>query len=244
MPTASVFKNQPKAPLGLVRRARRMSRKLAEIFPEAHCELRFTNPLELLVATVLSAQTTDVRVNMVTPALFARYRTAQDYAQARQADVEDLIRTIGLFRAKAANLIGIGAALCERFGGQVPRTLQELVTLPGVGRKTANVVLGNAFGVPGLTVDTHFARLAGRWRWTGETDPVKIEFAVAALIERKEWTDLSHRIIWFGRSVCHAQRPACGACLLAADCPSFGVGPTERAIAERLVKTSYSSALL
>ena len=244
MPAASVLKNRPKAPLGLVRRARRMSRELAELFPDAHCELDFRTPLELLVATVLSAQTTDVRVNMVTPALFARYPTAQDYARANQSDVEELIRTIGLFRAKAANLIGIGAALCERFGGEVPGTLKELVTLPGVGRKTANVVLGNAFGVPGLTVDTHFGRLVGRWKWTEETDPVKIEFAVGALIERKEWTRLSHRVIWFGRSVCHSQRPACGACPLAHDCPSYGVGPTERVIAERLVKTSYSKALL
>ncbi|MGL6234337.1 MAG: endonuclease III [Segniliparus sp.] len=244
MPVVSALKNRPKAPLGLVRRARRMSRELAELFPDAHCELDFANPLELLVATVLSAQTTDVRVNMVTPALFARYRTAEDYASAKQADVEELIRTIGLFRAKAANLIGIGSALCERFGGEVPGTLKELVTLPGVGRKTANVVLGNAFGVPGLTVDTHFGRLVGRWKWTEETDPVKIEHAVGALIERKEWTTLSHRVIWFGRSVCHSQRPACGACPLARDCPSYGVGPTDRAVAQRLVKTSYSAALL
>ncbi|EFV14330.2 endonuclease III [Segniliparus rugosus] len=242
MPAASPTKTR--APLGLVRRARRMSRELAVLFPDAHCELDFKSPLELLVATVLSAQTTDVRVNMVTPALFARYRTAKDYAEAKQADVEELIRTIGLFRAKAANLIGIGAALCDRFGGEVPGTLRELVTLPGVGRKTANVVLGNAFGVPGLTVDTHFGRLVGRWKWTEETDPVKIEFAVGALIERKDWTALSHRVIWFGRSVCHSQRPACGACPLARDCPSYGIGPTERVLAERLVKTSYSKSFL
>src|SRR5690606_2435366 len=159
----------------LVRRARRMNRILAETYPDAHCELDFGSPLELLVATILSAQCTDKRVNMVTPVLFAKYRSAEDYASADRAELEEIIRSTGFYRAKANNLIGMGQALCERFGGEVPRRMEDLVTLPGVGRKTANVVLGNAFGIPGLTVDTHFKRLTTRFGWTRQTDPVKIE---------------------------------------------------------------------
>lgn len=208
------------SPLARKWRARRMNRILAEEYPGARCELDFTNPLQLLIATVLSAQCTDKRVNQVTPALFSAYPTARDYAGARQEDVEALIRSTGFFRAKAANIIGIGQALVERFDGSVPRTLEELVTLPGVGRKTANVVLGNAFGVPGLTVDTHFGRLARRFGWTSEQDPVKVEAAVAELIPRTEWTVLSHRLIWHGRRVCHARKPACADCVLAHLCPS------------------------
>ena len=159
----------------LVRRARRINRELALVYPDAHTELNFTTPLELLVATILSAQSTDRRVNMVTPVLFARYRSAADYAAANREDVEKIIQSTGFFRAKTTSLIGLGQALCDRFGGEVPSRLRDLVTLPGVGRKTANVVLGNAFGVPGITVDTHFARLSRRFGWTTQTDPVKIE---------------------------------------------------------------------
>ncbi|GAB3869156.1 endonuclease III [Kibdelosporangium lantanae] len=220
----------------LVRRARRMVRALSEAYPDARAELDFTNPLELIVAVVLSAQTTDVRVNLTTPALFAKYRTAADYASADRAELEEMLRPTGFFRNKAAAVMGLGAALVERFNGEVPGTMAELVTLPGVGRKTANVVLGNAFGVPGLTVDTHFGRLVRRWEWTTETDPVKVEYAVAALLPPKDWTMASHWIIFHGRRVCHARKPACGACLLAKDCPSYGAGPTEPAEAAKLVK--------
>jgi endonuclease III len=231
-------------PLGLVRRARRMNRKLAEAFPLAHCELDFTSPLELTVATILSAQSTDKRVNLTTPALFVRYRSAVDYAQADREELETLIRPTGFYRNKASSLIGLGQALVERFDGEVPDTMEELVTLPGVGRKTANVVLGNAFDVPGITVDTHFGRLVRRWRWTAEEDPVKVEHAVGKLIERNEWTLLSHRVIFHGRRVCHARKPACGVCVLAKDCPSFGIGPTEPLIAAALVQGPETEHLL
>jgi endonuclease-3 len=173
---------------------------------------------------------------MVTPVLFARYRTAADYAAANREDIEKIIQSTGFFRAKTTSLIGLGQALCDRFGGEVPSRLRDLVTLPGVGRKTANVVLGNAFGVPGITVDTHFARLARRFGWTTQTDPVKIESEVGALFPRSEWTMLSHRLIWHGRRVCHARRPACGACEVARLCPSFGIGPTDPEVARALVK--------
>jgi endonuclease III len=221
----------------LVRRARRINRELAELYPDVHTELNFSNPLELLVATILSAQTTDKRVNMVTPVLFARYRTAADYAAADRGEVEKIIQSTGFFRAKTTSLIGLGRALCDRFGGEVPGRLRDLVTLPGVGRKTANVVLGDAFGVPGITVDTHFARLSRRFGWTGHDDPVKIEQEVGSLFPRKEWTLLSHRLIWHGRRICHARRPACGACGLAALCPSYGTGPTDEKTARKLVRT-------
>jgi endonuclease III len=213
-----------------------MNRILAELYPDAHCELNFTTPLELLVATVLSAQSTDRTVNQVTPVLFSRYHTAADYASANREDVEKIILSTGFFRAKTTSLIGLGQALCEKFGGEVPNKLRDLVTLPGVGRKTANVVLGNAFGVPGITVDTHFSRLTRRFGWTTSDDANKIEQEVGTLIPRSEWTILSHRIIWHGRRVCHARKPACGACGLAALCPSYGEGPTDPVVAARLVK--------
>lgn len=219
-------------------------RALAAAYPDAHCELNFRTPLELVVATILSAQCTDVRVNAVTPGLFARYRTAADYAGADRVELEELIRPTGFYRNKASALIGLGAALVERFGGEVPNRLEDLVTLPGIGRKTANVVLGNAFGIPGITVDTHFGRLVRRWGWTDSEDPVKVEHAVGKLIPRKEWTILSHRVIFHGRRVCHARKPACGACLLAADCPSFGVGPTESEKAAALVKGDEAKHLI
>ncbi len=229
---------------GLVRRARRMNRELAVAFPHVYCELDFTNPLELTVATILSAQSTDKRVNLTTPALFARYRTARDYAQADRAELEEMIRPTGFFRNKANSLIRLGQELVERFDGEVPDTMDELVTLPGVGRKTANVILGNAFGIPGITVDTHFGRLVRRWHWTAETDPVKVEHAVGELIERREWTLLSHRVIFHGRRVCHARKPACGVCVLAKDCPSFGEGPTDPLTAAALVKGPETDHLL
>jgi endonuclease III len=226
----------PPSRTALVRRARRINRELKLLYPEVHTELNFTTPLELLVATILSAQTTDKRVNLVTPVLFARYRAAAHYAAADRAEMEKIIQSTGFFRAKTSSLIGLGQALCDRFSGEVPATLAELVTLPGVGRKTANVVLGNAFGVPGITVDTHFARLARRFGWTKQTDPDKIESEVGSLFPKSEWTNLSHRLIWHGRRVCHARKPACGACGLARLCPSFGLGPTDEKTARALVK--------
>ena len=221
----------------LVRRARRISRELARLYPDAHLELDFSSPLELLVATILAAQSTDRGVNQVTQALFARYRTAAGYAGADRAELEAMIRPTGYFRAKAGTLIAVGQALGDRFGGQVPDTLEELVSLPGVGRKTANAVLGNAFGQPSITVDTHVARLARRLGWTAQADPDKVERDVAALLPRQEWTAASHRVTWHGRRVCHARRPACGACGIALLCPSFGAGPTDEATARKLVKT-------
>ncbi|GAA3108869.1 endonuclease III [Streptosporangium carneum] len=230
-------RRKPETQLGLVRRARRMDRILAELYPDAHCELDFQDSFQLLVATVLSAQTTDVRVNLTTPALFARYPTPEDMAVANPEELETLIRSTGFYRAKARSLLGLATALRDRFGGQVPATLNDLVTLPGVGRKTANVVLGNAFGVPGITVDTHFQRLVQRFGWTQETDPVKIEHIVGALIPRRDWTMASHRLIWHGRRRCHARKPACGACPLADLCPSYGIGPTDPVQAAKLVRS-------
>jgi endonuclease-3 len=229
--------------LGRKRRARRIARELTETHPDAHTELNFGNPLELAVATILSAQCTDQRVNEVTPKVFARYPSAAAYASANRAELEELIKPTGFYRNKTDSLIKLGQALVGRFGGEVPRTLDELVMLPGIGRKTANVILGNAFGVPGITVDTHFARLVRRWDWTRETDPVKIEQAVGALIERRDWTMLSHRVIFHGRRVCHSRRPACGACTLAGDCPAYGTGPTDFAVAAKLLKGSRAAEL-
>ncbi|MFT3898872.1 MAG: endonuclease III [Gordonia sp. (in: high G+C Gram-positive bacteria)] len=237
-------RGEPESHLALVRRARRINRTLQVAFPHVYCELDFTNPLELSVATILSAQCTDVRVNQTTPALFARYRTAADYAGANRAELEELIRPTGFYRNKANSIIGLGQALVERFDGEVPRTLRELVTLPGFGRKTANVILGNAFDVPGLTVDTHFGRLVRRWGLTEETDPVKVEKAIAELIPRKEWTDYSHRVIFHGRRVCHARKPACGVCTVARDCPSYGEGPVDKEAAAKLVKGPETDHLL
>jgi len=228
----------------LVRRARKISRILAETYPDARCELDFENPFQLIVAVVLSAQCTDVRVNMTTPDLFARYPTPEDMAVANPAELEELIKPTGFYRNKAKSLLGLSAALRDRYDGEVPRTMAKLVELPGVGRKTANVVLGNAtdpktgepYGVPGITVDTHFGRLSRRFGWTGETDPVKVEHLVGALFPKREWTPLSHRMIFHGRRVCHARRPACGACPIAALCPSFGIGETDPMKAEALLK--------
>ena len=230
-------KRKPETRLGLVRRARQMNRILAELYPDAHTELNFASPFQLLVSTVLSAQTTDVQVNLTTPALFARYPTPEDLAAANPETVQEILKPTGFFRAKTKAVIGLSAALRDRFGGEVPPRMKDLVTLPGVGRKTANVVLGNAFGVPGITVDTHFGRLARRFGWTDATEPDKVEADVGSLFPRSQWTVLSHRLIWHGRRVCHARRPACGACALAGLCPSFGLGPVDPKIAAKLVKT-------
>lgn len=222
--------------LARTRRARRVDRELALRYPDARCELDFRSPLELLVATVLSAQTTDVRVNATTPELFGRWPDAAAMAAADLRELEEVLHPVGFFRAKARAVVGIGAALVDRFGGQVPRRMDDLVTLPGVGRKTANVVLGNAFGVPGITVDTHVQRLAQRLGYTTSDDPVVIEAELGALLEKREWTMASHRLIFHGRRTCFARRPACGACPVAALCPSFGVGETDPERASALLK--------
>ena len=226
----------PATRTALVRRARRMGRILGETYPDAHCELDFQTPYQLLVATILSAQCTDVRVNMVTPKVFAAYPTPADLAAADRAELESMIESTGFFRAKSASLQGMAARLVEAYGGEVPGRLKDLVTLPGVGRKTANVVLGNAFGVPGITVDTHFGRLSRRFGWTTEEDPEKVEAEVGSLFPKSDWTVLSHRMIWHGRRVCHSRTPACGACPLAQLCPSFGEGQTDPVKAAKLVK--------
>jgi endonuclease-3 len=221
----------------LVRRARKINRALAVSYPDARAELDFTNPFQLLVATVLSAQTTDKRVNLVTPALFTRFPDARAMAGADRTELETIIQPTGFFRAKSESLLKLSAALCERYSGEVPGRLEDLVTLPGVGRKTANVVLGNAFGKPGITVDTHFGRLARRFGWTEHTDPVKVEHEVGALFPKRDWTMLSHHLIWHGRRCCHARTPACGACPVARWCPSYGEGPTDNAQARKLLRT-------
>jgi endonuclease-3 len=220
----------------LVRRARKMHKVLTETYPDAHCELDFTTPLELLVATILSAQTTDVTVNRVTPTLFAKYPDAKAYAEADREEMEAILKPTGFFRAKTNSLLKLGQALVDEYDGVVPGKLEELVKLPGTGRKTANVVLGNAFGVPGITVDTHFGRLVRRFGWTEETDPVKVEHLIGDLFPKKDWTMLSHRLIFHGRRRCHAKKPACGACPIAQWCPSFGDGPTNFEQAAKLVK--------
>lgn len=240
--TRTTARPGPAAPthLALVRRARAIHRVLAATYPQAHCELDFASPWQLLVATVLSAQTTDVRVNSVTPGLFARWPGPADLAAADVAELESVLRPLGFFHAKARNLRAMAARLCEDFGARVPGSLDELVTLPGVGRKTANVVLGNAFGVPGLTVDTHFGRLARRFGWTTSADPETVEADVAELFPPRDWVMLSHRVIFHGRRICRARRPACGACPVAHWCPSYGEGPTDRAAAGRLLGFEFA----
>ncbi|WP_313816137.1 endonuclease III [Citricoccus sp.] len=222
--------------LALKRRARKINRVLAEAYPYAVAELDFTNAFELLVATVLSAQTTDVRVNATTPGLFARFPDAEAMSHADERELQEIVRPLGFYRNKATAIQGLSRALVERHGGEVPGTVDELVKLPGVGRKTAFVVLGNAFGTPGLTVDTHFGRLARRLGFTAQQDPVKVEYEVAELFEPRDWTMLSHRLVFHGRRVCHAKRPACGACPVARWCPSFGTGETNPEAAASLLK--------
>lgn len=212
--------DQDTPPVSLVRRARAANRALAEVYPDAHCELDYQTPFQLLVATVLSAQCTDVRVNKVTPALFDCFPDAQAMAGADRVELETLIKSTGFYRAKAQSLLGLSRDIVERYDGNVPGRLKELVTLRGVGRKTANVVLGNAFDVPGITVDTHMGRLARRLGLTVNEDPVAVERDLMALIERREWTLWSHRVIFHGRRRCKARTPECGACEIAYLCPS------------------------
>lgn len=220
--TASAWPRGEPPPPALVRRARRVNRLLARAYPDARCELDYQTPFQLLVATVLSAQCTDVRVNLTTPALFAEYPDAPALAAAPRERLEELIRPTGFFRSKAESLLGLSRDIVERFDGEVPGRLADLVTLRGVGRKTANVVLGNAFGVPGITVDTHMGRLARRLGLTVQEDPVAVEQDLMRLIERREWTLWSHRVIFHGRRRCTARKPDCAGCEIAALCPSAG----------------------
>jgi endonuclease-3 len=204
-------------------RARCIARGLAKLYPDAHCALHHESPLQLLIATILSAQCTDARVNMVTPALFARFPDAKAFAEADPGELEGLIRSTGFFRNKARSIIACCRQIVEKHGGEVPGTMEDLVPLPGIGRKTANVILGNAFDVPGLPVDTHVARLSRRLGLTEEEDPVKIERDLTRLIPKKGWTMFAHRVIFHGRQVCHARKPLCEQCTLAAVCPKLGV---------------------
>ncbi len=206
-------------------RARRIVRTLAQLYPDARCALDYENPLQLLIATILSAQCTDVRVNLVTPGLFARYPTTEAFATAEPSELEKAIQSTGFFRNKARSILACCQELVKYHGGQVPGTMEELVQLPGVGRKTANVILGNAFETPGITVDTHVGRLSRRLGLTTETDPEKVERDLMALLPSKEWTLFSHRMIYHGRQVCQARKPNCATCALATLCPKVGVDP-------------------
>jgi len=217
-------------------RAKVIYRQLSKNYPNVRCELDYKNAFQLLVATVLSAQCTDKRVNQTTPALFKKYPNPQKMAKADLRDIQKLVKSTGFFRAKAKNIKGLSNKIIEEFDGKVPSNLEDLITLPGVGRKTANVVLGHAFGIPGITVDTHFGRLSRRFGWSKQSNPVKVEFEVGELIPEKEWTNLSQRMIWHGRRVCHSRKPACGACALAKLCPSYGIGEVDPVKAKRMVK--------
>jgi endonuclease-3 len=217
-------------------KAKAIYRQLTKSYPNVRCELDYNSAFQLLVATVLSAQCTDKRVNQTTPALFKKYPNPKKMAKADLKDIQRLVKSTGFFRAKAKNIKALSNKIMEEFDGDVPSNLEDLITLPGVGRKTANVVLGHAFGIPGITVDTHFGRLSRRFGWSKQSDPVKVEFEVGELIPEKEWTNLSQRMIWHGRRVCHARKPACGACPLAKLCPSYGIGEIDPIKAKRLVK--------
>jgi endonuclease-3 len=219
------------------KRAKALYRGLCKTYPEIYCELNFANPLQLVIATVLSAQCTDKRVNLVTARLFKKYKNVRAYAKAPIEEIEEIIYPTGFYHAKARHIRGLAEKVITDFGGEVPSTLEELTTLPGVGRKTANVVLGHAFDTPGITVDTHFGRLSRRFSWTQSLDPVKVEHEVGELIPQAEWTNLSQRMIWHGRRVCHSRKPACGACTLAKICPSVGIGEMDKEKAALLVKT-------
>jgi endonuclease-3 len=219
------------------KRAKALYRGLCKTYPEIYCELNFANPLQLVIATVLSAQCTDKRVNLVTARLFKKYKNVRAYAKAPIEEIEEIIYPTGFYHAKARHIRGLAEKVITDFGGEVPSTIEELITLPGVGRKTANVVLGHAFDTPGITVDTHFGRLSRRFGWTQSLDPVKVEHEVGKLIPQSEWTNLSQRMIWHGRRVCHSRKPACGACTLAKICPSVGIGEMDKEKAALLVKT-------
>jgi endonuclease-3 len=218
-------------------RAEAIYRILAKNYPSVRCELDYKNPYQLLIATVLSAQCTDKRVNQTTPALFKKYSSIKKMASADIKDLQRLVKSTGFYRAKAKNIKNLSQKILTDFNGKVPSNIEDLVTLPGVGRKTANVVLGHGFNIPGITVDTHFGRLSRRFGWSNQTDPVKVEFDVSKLIPQRQWTNLSQRLIWHGRRVCHSRRPACGACAIAKLCPSYGVGEVDKVKAKRLVKS-------
>ncbi len=216
--------------------ARAIYRVLSRFYPDVHCELDFETPFQLLVATVLSAQCTDKRVNQVTPKLFKKYGTPRAMAAAQIPAIEEIIHSLGFHHSKAQNLKSLSTRLVTEYNSEVPGDLDELVTLAGVGRKTANVVLGHAFGIPGITVDTHFGRLSRRFHWSESEDPVQVEKDVGLLIKESEWTNLSQRMIWHGRRICHSRKPACGACPLASLCPSYGIGEVDKIKALKLVK--------
>jgi endonuclease III len=205
------------------RRAEKVRSALAELYPDAHCALHHQNALQLLVATILSAQCTDARVNLVTPALFNRYPDAKAFAEAEPAELEEMIRSTGFFRNKARSIRECCKILVEKYGGVVPRTMEELVPLPGIGRKTANVILGNAYDTPGIPVDTHVGRLSRRMGLTEHEDPVKVESDLMRLIPKKDWTMFGHQMIFHGRQVCHSRRPNCEGCVLKKICPKIGV---------------------
>lgn len=217
-------------------RAKSIYRILSKNYPNVRCELDYKNPYQLLVATVLSAQCTDKRVNQTTPALFKKYNSIKKMAAADLKDLQRLVKSTGFYRAKAKNIKLLSHKILTDFNGKVPSNIEDLVTLPGVGRKTANVVLGHGFNIPGITVDTHFGRLSRRFGWSDKKDPVKVEFEVGKLIPEKEWTNLSQRLIWHGRRVCHSRKPACGACVLAKLCPAYGIGEVDKVKARKLVK--------
>lgn len=220
-----------------MRQPQAIYKTLVKSYPDADCELDFESPFQLLVATVLSAQCTDKRINAVTPKLFKKFGTPKKLASADIHQVEEIIRSLGLYRMKAQNIKALSQKLIHDFGGEVPSNIQDLITLPGVGRKTANVVLGHAFGIPGITVDTHFGRLSRRFGWSTSEDPTVVERDVAALIPEKEWTNLSQILIWHGRRICHSRKPACGACPIARLCPSVGIGEMDKVKALALVKS-------
>ena len=221
-------------------RAKSMYRILSKNYPNVRCELDYKNPYQLLVATVLSAQCTDKRVNQTTPALFKKYNSIKKMAAADLKDLQRLVKSTGFYRAKAKNIKLLSHKILTDFNGKVPSNIEDLVTLPGVGRKTANVVLGHGFNIPGITVDTHFGRLSRRFGWSDKKDPVKVELEVGKLIPEKEWTNLSQRLIWHGRRVCHSRKPACGACVLAKLCPAYGIGEVDKVKARKLVKGEES----
>ncbi|HEY8504479.1 MAG TPA: endonuclease III [Gemmataceae bacterium] len=216
-------------------RVRRILRILARLYPDAVTALRHEDPLQLLVATILSAQCTDARVNMVTPALFARYPDAAAFAGANLRELQRLIKSTGFYRNKAKNIRACCREIVAKHGGKVPETLEELVKLPGIGRKTANVILGDAFGTPGITVDTHVRRVSRRLGLTAHTDPAKIERDLMAIIPRRQWTAFSHRLIFHGRRVCTARKPRCGECALNRLCPKVGVA--ENQVAQPVVRS-------
>ena len=218
-------------------RAKAIYRILTKNYPNVRCELDYKNLYQLLVATVLSAQCTDKRVNQTTPALFKKYNSIKKMAAADVKDLQQLVKSTGFYRAKAKNIKNLSQKILIDFNGKVPSNIEDLVTLPGVGRKTANVVLGHGFNIPGITVDTHFGRLSRRFGWSNQKDPIKVEFDVAKLFPQSQWTNLSQRLIWHGRRVCHSRKPACGACAIAKLCPSYGVGEVDKVKAKRLVKS-------